>query len=136
MSESDYPPHEGLTLLIVDDSSVMRAMIKRVVSMIDLPVTTVLEAANGLEALALLEQNEVSVLFTDINMPEMNGTELLQEIDRRGLWPDLMRVIISTDGSAARREEADALNVRFYLQKPFRPEAMRDVLAELTTNAD
>lgn len=136
MSESAYPPEEGLTLLIVDDSSVMRAMIKRVVSMIDLPISTVLEAANGLEALALLEQHEVSVLFTDINMPEMNGTELLQEIDRRGLWPDLMRVIISTDGSAARREEADALKVRFYLQKPFRPEAMRDVLAELTTNAD
>ena len=44
----------------------------------------------------------------------------------------MVRVIISTDGSEARRDEAGALDVRFYVEKPFRPEVMRDVLSDLT----
>jgi hypothetical protein len=44
----------------------------------------------------------------------------------------MVRVVISTDGSEARRTEADALNVRFYVEKPFRPEVLRDVLSNLT----
>jgi CheY-like chemotaxis protein len=136
MSEIPVPPAPGLTLLIADDSAVMRAMIKRVIGLVEAPIATILEAADGKQALALLEQHEVAVLFTDINMPEMTGTELLREIERRGSWPHLLRVIISTDGSSARREEADELKARFYLQKPFRPEAMRDVLDALTSHAD
>ena len=60
---------------------------------------------------------------------------LLRTIERDGRWPTLLRVIISTDGSAARRAEADELHVRLYVEKPFRPEVMRDVLSELATHA-
>lgn len=122
-----------MQILIVDDSSMMRAMIKRVVGLAGVPVDGILEARNGAEALALLEKHDVSVLLTDINMPVMTGAELLREIARHDRFRNLVRVIISTDGSASRREEADGLDVRCYLEKPFSPEVLRDVLSEVVT---
>jgi two-component system chemotaxis response regulator CheY len=113
----------------------MRMMIKRVTGLCGVPIGEVYEAANGREAIAVLESKSVDALFTDINMPVMTGTELLRTIERDGRWPTLLRVIISTDGSAARRAEADELHVRLYVEKPFRPEVMRDVLSELATHA-
>jgi two-component system chemotaxis response regulator CheY len=125
-----------LNILIVDDSAMMRAMIKRVAGICEVPIANVYEAANGAEALQVLETHQVDALFTDINMPVMTGTELLREINRRPCWKDVTRVIISTDGSEARRAEVQDLNVKLYIEKPFRPEVMRDVLTELTAGAD
>src|SRR6185369_2975397 len=67
-----------MNLLIVDDSAMMRNMIKRVLGMTDLRVGTIYEAGNGREALDVLETHDVEVLLTDINMPVMSGTELLR----------------------------------------------------------
>jgi two-component system, chemotaxis family, chemotaxis protein CheY len=124
-----------LNILIVDDSAMMRMMIKRVTGLCGVPIGEIFEAANGREAIAVLESKSVDALFTDINMPVMTGTELLRTIEQDGRWPALLRVIISTDGSAARRAEADELRVRLYVEKPFRPEVMRDVLSELATQS-
>ncbi|MDO8834662.1 MAG: response regulator, partial [Vicinamibacterales bacterium] len=93
----------SLNILIVDDSAMMRAMIKRVTALCDVPIDHIYEAANGAEAIAILENHDVQALFTDINMPVMTGTELLRIIARDDRWKDLLRVIISTDGSEARR---------------------------------
>ena len=123
----------GPNILIVDDSAMMRAIIKRVANLSDMPIGTVFEAANGAEALAVLNANDVQVLFTDINMPVMTGVELLRAISTDARWKNLLRVIISTDGSEARRNEVRDLDVRIYVEKPFRPEVMRDVLATLAT---
>jgi len=124
-----------LNILIVDDSAMMRTMIKRVTGLCGVPIGEVFEAGNGREAIAVLESQRVDALFTDINMPVMTGTELLRAIEQDGRWPTLLRVIISTDGSAARRAEADELHVRLYVEKPFRPEVMRDVLSELASHS-
>lgn len=120
-----------MRILIVDDSAMMRAMIKRVVALADVPVDEILEAANGVEALAMLESHDVQWLLTDINMPVMNGADLLREIARHDKWRGLGKVIISTDGSTTRRAEAAALDVYRYLEKPFSPEVLRDVLTEV-----
>ncbi len=122
---------KSMSILIVDDSAVMRRMIRRVVTLADVPVSEVYEAGNGAEALQLLQTHDVQVLLTDINMPVMTGTELLREIARHDRWRGLRRVVISTDGSAMRRDEAAGLEVRCYLEKPFSPEVIRDVLAEV-----
>lgn len=119
-----------MRILIVDDSAMMRALIKRVIRLTQLPVAEIVEAANGAEALRILESQEINLLLTDVNMPGMNGVELLREIARQARWPDLVRVIISTDGSPTRRDEAADLDVRCYLEKPFSPEVLRDVLSE------
>jgi two-component system chemotaxis response regulator CheY len=127
-------PHGPVNILIVDDSAMMRAMIKRVVGMTDVAVGTVYEAGNGAEALQILEAHQIEVLLTDINMPVMSGTELLRTVAADPRWRALRRVIISTDGSASRRDEAAGLDVRCYLEKPISPEVLRDVLTSVADN--
>lgn len=119
-----------MRILIVDDSSMMRALIKRVVLLTNVPVEEILEARDGVEALSLLSSHDVQLLFTDINMPGMNGAELLRQLANDDRWRRLTRVVISTDGSTARREEVAELSVRCYLKKPFSPEVLRDVLTD------
>jgi two-component system, chemotaxis family, chemotaxis protein CheY len=120
-----------LNILIVDDSAMMRKMVRRVVDLTEVAIDTVHEAANGQEALAIIDGHRIDALFTDLNMPVMTGTELLRALRERPTRPAI-RVVISTDGSQARRAEAEALDVTRYLEKPLRPEVMRDVLCELT----
>jgi two-component system chemotaxis response regulator CheY len=120
-----------LNILIVDDSATMRALLHRVVGLADLPIGTIYQAPNGLEALKILETHSVQAVFTDLNMPVMNGMQLLREMAKRDSWKDLLRIIISTDGSKLRREEARELNVNLYVEKPFRPEVVRDVLCQI-----
>lgn len=132
VSTQAAPDVAAPNILIVDDSAMMRMMIKRVTSVAGSPIGTIFEAANGQEALAILEQHEVQFLFTDINMPVMTGTELLRAMQARDDWRHIVRIIISTDGSESRRHEAQDLNVKMYVEKPFRPEVMRDVLSNLT----
>ena len=120
-----------LNVLIVDDSATMRALLYRVVGLADLPIGAIYQAPNGAEALKMLETHSIQAVFTDVNMPVMNGMELLREIAKRDNWKDLLRIIISTDGSKLRREEARELNVNLYVEKPFRPEVVRDVLCQI-----
>ena len=120
-----------LNCLIVDDSSVMRRMVRRTMELSEVPLGEVHEAGNGREALDLLQTTSVDVLFTDINMPVMNGAELLRALSKQ---PDVdvrARVVISTDGSEARKAEVVGLNVDWYLEKPLRPEVMRDVRSKV-----
>ena len=124
-----------MRILIVDDSLMMRAMIKRVVRLTNLPVEEMLEAGDGAQALTLLEANDVQLLLTDINMPVMNGADLLRRVAGDDRWRNLTRVILSTDGSEARRDQAAELSVRCYLQKPFSPEVLRDVLTDAAATA-
>jgi two-component system chemotaxis response regulator CheY len=122
----------ALNILVVDDSAMMRTMIKRAAALTGIPIGKIFEAADGQQALEVLKQQHVDALFTDINMPVMTGIELLRQIAGDERWQHMVRVIISTDGSDARRDEAGALDVRFYVEKPFRPEVMRDVLSNVT----
>ena len=122
-----------MNILIVDDSAMMRTVLKRVIGLCDVPVGAILEAGNGAEALTVLDANhDVQVLMTDLNMPVMSGGELLREVDRRReTWPTLQCVVVSSDGSTQRRDELSELNVRHYLDKPLTPEVLRDVLTDL-----
>jgi two-component system chemotaxis response regulator CheY len=119
-----------IDVLLVDDSATMRALIKRAIGLSGVPIGRIYEAGDGRQALALLEAEHVDVLFTDINMPVMTGIELLQRIAGSDRWRELVRVVISTDGSDARRAEVERLHVRHYVNKPFRPELLRDVLSD------
>jgi len=122
-----------LNVLIVDDSATMRALLYRVVGLADLPIGAIYQAPNGAEALKVLETHSIQAVFTDVNMPVMNGMELLRAMAGRDEWKDILRVIISTDGSRLRREEARELKVSLYVEKPFRPEVVRDVLCQIAS---
>ncbi|HKY23226.1 MAG TPA: response regulator [Vicinamibacterales bacterium] len=131
--ESTAVASRPLSILIVDDSTTMRMVIRRVVSLTEVPVDNIYEARNGREALKVLESKSVQAIFTDINMPVMNGEELLREIAQHEEWNDILRIVVSTDGSKLRREAARNLRVSLYVEKPFRPEVVRDVLVQITS---
>jgi two-component system chemotaxis response regulator CheY len=116
-------------VLIVDDSAVMRQMIKRTIAMAGLNVDVILEAANGIEAFAQLARHEVAVVILDINMPVMNGVQFLARMRDDPRMQGVPVVIASTEGSETRIEQLMGSGARGYLRKPFHPEQLRDTLA-------
>ncbi len=115
-------------VLIVDDSATMRQMIKKAMSMADLDVGVLHEATNGIEALAVLADNQVGVMLVDINMPTMNGVQLLTRVKENASLAGIPIVIISTEGSQQRISELEDLGATGYIRKPFQPEKLRAIL--------
>lgn len=121
----------GKDILIVDDSKTIRTMVKRTVRMIGLDVGEIYEASNGIEALAQLADHEVAAILVDINMPTMNGIQLLTRMKQYAGLKDIPIVIASTEGSQKRIDQLRKLGVAGYVRKPFQPEQLRDVLVPL-----
>jgi len=115
-------------LLIVDDSRSMRMVIRKILDMSGFKAGQYYEAGSGQEALEILDQHHVDLVLTDINMPAMSGLELLAKIRESEQWSKMPVIIVSTEGSQQRREEAVRLGAAGYLQKPFQPEEVREVL--------
>jgi two-component system chemotaxis response regulator CheY len=116
------------SVLIVDDSPVMRGFIRRVLTLSGFEVGEYLEAANGEEALAWLEGHSVDVILTDINMPKMNGEELLRRLETDERLRSVPTLVISTDATKARIQKMLSLGADGYMTKPFSPEALREEL--------
>ena len=112
-------------ILIVDDSPVMRAFVRRVIALSGLEVSSCLEAANGLEALELLHGETVDAILTDINMPQMDGEEFMRQLSQNEKLRTIPAIVISTDATAKRTERMMALGARGYVAKPFLPETLR-----------
>jgi two-component system chemotaxis response regulator CheY len=115
-------------VLIVDDSPVMRTFIRRVLGMSGFEVGKCLEAGNGEEALVQLSANRVDVILTDINMPGMNGEELLLRLCADGVLKTTPAVVISTDATNERIVRMIELGAKGYMSKPFTPETLRGEL--------
>ena len=115
-------------VLIVDDSGIMRQMIKRSLLMAGLDIDEMYEADNGITAFAQMATHDVSVVILDINMPVMNGVQFLSRMDDDPRLCDIPVVIASTEGSETRIEQLMQNGARGYLRKPFHPEQLRDVL--------
>ncbi len=118
-------------LLIVDDSATIRSMVKRTIQMTGLDVGEVYEAANGIEALAQLADHQVAVVIVDINMPCMNGIQLLTRMKENDGLKHIPVVVASTEGSKQRIEEIMTIGACGFVRKPFQPEQLRDVLEPL-----
>lgn len=118
----------ALKILIVDDSITVRAVLKKALTLTRLEVGEVVQAANGVEALRVLTERPVDFVFTDIVMPEMNGEELIVELNAKGRLPDLPVVVISSAGDVALIERLRNLGARGFVHKPFTPEQIEDVV--------
>lgn len=112
-------------ILIVDDSPVMRAFIKRVLTVSGIPSGTPLEAGHGGEALAILRAQQVDLVLSDINMPQMNGEELMRAMQGDAALCGIPVVVVSTDARLDRVEQMMGLGARRYITKPFTPERLR-----------
>jgi len=115
-------------ILIVDDSQTMRAVLVKTIGMAGIEIGNTFEAANGKEALELLEKEWVDIVFADINMPVMNGIEMVQEMVKLGYMESTPVVVISTEGSKTRLDSLKDMGVRGFLRKPISPELFKSVV--------
>jgi two-component system chemotaxis response regulator CheY len=115
-------------ILIVDDSPAMRSFIKRVMEISGFDLSNCFEAGDGAEALKLLASEWVDAILTDINMPRMDGEELLRQLSSNDLLRSIPAIVISTDATRTRIDRLTTLGARGYITKPFLPEDLRDVL--------
>jgi two-component system, chemotaxis family, chemotaxis protein CheY len=120
-------------VLIVDDSPAMRSLVRRLMKISGFDVASCLEASDGTEALELLKTERVDAILSDINMPRMDGEELLRRLEADESLRRVPVIVISTDGTRARVAHMLELGARGYLKKPFRPEDLR---AELQRNLE
>jgi two-component system, chemotaxis family, chemotaxis protein CheY len=119
------------SVLIVDDSPVMRSFIRRVMKLSGFDVDECWEASNGEEALAQLREHRVDVILTDINMPKMNGEELLRRLEEEGTLRSVPALVISTDATKNRILRMLSLGAEGYMTKPFSPESLREELERI-----
>jgi two-component system chemotaxis response regulator CheY len=118
----------SFNVLVVDDSSSMRAVIKKIIKVSGFNVGECLEAADGKEALKVLADKWVDLVLTDINMPNMSGLELIAEIKRDQLLQSIPVVMVTTEGSRERMQESMELGASGYIKKPFTPEDIKKTL--------
>lgn len=117
-------------ILIVEDSPTMRALLTSALEALETPVK-VTEAESGFEALRLLPRNSYDLIVTDINMPDINGLELISFVRNNASYRTIPLVIVSTEGSERDRDKGVGLGADAYLVKPFEPGELRDVVRDL-----
>lgn len=117
---------KSFTILVVDDSASMRSLL--VSTLESLGAVTILQAPNGFEALRILPRQEINLLLSDINMPDINGLELLNFVRSNPAYKELPVVIISTEGSRKDIDKALSLGATEYLVKPFTPDQLLEIV--------
>jgi two-component system chemotaxis response regulator CheY len=114
------------TILIADDSATMRAMLVAVVE--ELGDYMIIEASSGFEALRLLPRDHVDLILTDINMPDINGLELISYLRANSNYKDIPVFIITTEGSEKDIEKGKQLGANEYVVKPFSPPVLQQLI--------
>ncbi len=122
----------SLNILIVDDSVTIRTVIAKAIGMSNAPVNEIQFAANGQEALNILGKSFVDLVLVDINMPVMNGVEMIERMQTQDHLKSIPVVVVSTEGSSTRLEELKSKGVKAFIRKPFTPESIYRVIREAT----
>jgi two-component system chemotaxis response regulator CheY len=120
----------GYNILLVDDSNVVKAVLRRILAGSSLSINQVFDAANGVEALKVLNSNTMDLVITDINMPMMNGIELIERMRLDMMLKNIPVVVISTEGSLTRIADLEDLGIKGYVRKPFVADDILSVVNE------
>ena len=118
-------------LLLVDDSVVVRKVLRKALGLSGLPIGEILEAENGAEALKVLNDNWIDLIFLDINMPVMNGIEFIEKLRASDTLHNIPVVVVSTEGSSERKDNLIKKDVKAYLRKPVTPEQLTDTITDI-----
>jgi two-component system chemotaxis response regulator CheY len=116
----------AIRALIVDDSSVMRKIVERCLRQAGMDLGQVLEASNGAEALALVNENAFDLILSDINMPVMDGLEFIKHLKEVESAKSIPIVMITTEGGEKSVLEALSLGAKGYIRKPFTPDQVKE----------
>jgi two-component system, chemotaxis family, chemotaxis protein CheY len=126
----------AFNVLIVDDSSTMRSVVKRAIKVSGFNVGEYWEASDGMEALEKLRLHWVDVVLTDINMPHLNGMELLARMKEDDLLNAIPVIMVSTEGSEKKVQESIRIGASDYIKKPFHPEEIKRTLGKVMGEAE
>ncbi|MEA3287216.1 MAG: response regulator [Candidatus Marinimicrobia bacterium] len=118
-------------ILIVDDSAIVRAVIKKALTISGVDMGELFNAPDGKIALEIVESEWVDLVLADINMPVMGGIEMVKKMSEDGLLATIPVIIVSTEGSSTRIDELKAQGVSAYIRKPFTPEQIREAVDEV-----
>lgn len=121
----------AVDVLIVDDSAAIRKILQRVLRQAEIPLGQVIEAGDGLEALERLKEQSVNLILADINMPNMDGIQLLSQLKASPQWKSVPVVMVTTEGGQMKVMEAVQLGAAGYVRKPFTAEQIKEKLAGL-----
>jgi len=121
----------GKKVLIVDDSNTMRKIVSRSLRQAGLDFDEILEAGDGQEGLAVLGANQVDLVLSDINMPNMGGLDFLRAKAQDDAIKGIPVVMISTETGSDIIGEAMSLGAKGAIKKPFTPEAINETIAPL-----
>jgi two-component system chemotaxis response regulator CheY len=115
-------------VLVVDDSAAIRKILQRVLRQTGMAIRTIYEAEDGQEALAVLKTQRPDLVLTDINMPNMDGLQLLAAIKAQPELRTLPVVMITTEGGETKVGEAVRLGAAGYVRKPFTADQIKEKL--------
>ncbi len=127
----------SMDYLIVDDSAAIRKILRHMLQQAQVPVTTVYEAGDGAEALAILKNRHVNVIFSDIDMPNMDGLQFLTELRSNSAWKSVSVIMIASESGQAKVREAARLGASGCLKKPFTPGQIKEkIVGSITGKID
>jgi len=118
-----------LDVLIVDDSAAIRKILQRVLRQTDLPLGEIKEAGDGAEAVEILKGRSFGLILSDINMPNMDGLQLLAKIKEMEHLKNVPVIMITTEGGQGKVLEAVQLGATGYVRKPFTADQIKEKLA-------
>ena len=118
-----------LDVLIVDDSAAIRKILQRVLRQTDLPLGEIREAGDGTEAVEILKNRTFGLILSDINMPQMDGLQLLGRIKEMEHLRNVPVIMITTEGGQGKVMEAVQLGAAGYVRKPFTADQIKEKLA-------
>ena len=124
-------PSPNLKVLVVEDFETMRKAVVKVLTSLNMEV---IEASNGIDALKILDNESVDIVFSDLVMPEMDGFELCEEIRRRPNIRHVPVIIISTHRDAHYVVRALRCGADDYLTKPFKAAVAKRIVERVTSN--
>lgn len=119
-----------IKILVVDDSPIMRKVIERTFNICGYESTSIFEASNGKEGLEILEQHSIDLLLVDINMPIMDGVQMLKEVKKKDQTKEIPIIIISAESNEERIEKLSRFGATF-IHKPFTPEKLMAKMEQL-----
>jgi len=122
-------------VLVVDDSAAIRKILTRVLRQTGMAIQTIHEAGDGQEALAMMAQHRVDLVLSDINMPKMDGLQLLASLKASPQWQRIPVVMITTEGGETKVAEAVRLGAAGYVRKPFTADQIKEKLVGILEQA-
>lgn len=116
------------TIMTVDDSASVRQMVRFTLEDAGF---NVIEAVDGSDAINKLQNNPVNLIFTDLNMPKVDGIQLIKSIRSSANLRFVPIIMITTESQAEKKMQGKAAGATGWIVKPFRPEQLLDVTKKI-----